>query len=173
LLKYRALVTEISCCCNDILMRYSDQVVCAKGCKGNCCRIHLSIPAVEAFHLGAALMSYPADRVRQIRARVGRMNTSGPCPLLDRAACTMYPHRLILCRTHGLPIQNRYRGKTYVGCCQKNFQQLFPIPRDARLDLDRINRQLARINRQFMIEYGDRHLIKERYSIGEALMLRI
>ena len=118
-------------------------------------------------------MSYPAGRAHQIRARASRMNASGPCPLLDRGACAMYPHRLILCRTHGLPVQNRYRGKTYVGCCQKNFQQVLPIPHDARLDLDRINSRLALINRQFMMEYGDRPRLKERYSIGEALMLQL
>lgn len=166
---YKALVADISQRCEDILDRYSDQIVCTKGCQGNCCRIHLSISAVEAFHLAAALKSQPPERVLTIRERAGETTPSGPCPLLDGAACRMYPDRLILCRTHGLPMQTHYRGHMSVGCCQKNFTQIAAIPADACIDLDQLNKRLAEINTIFLAGYRGRHALKERYLISEAL----
>jgi hypothetical protein len=83
----------------------------------------------------------------------------------------MYANRLLLCRTHGLPVRHRYRGKTSVGCCQKNFRQLPSIPADACIDLDRLNTRLAAINERFLSEYSGPHVLKERYRIAEALLL--
>lgn len=83
----------------------------------------------------------------------------------------MYADRLLLCRTHGLPVRHRYRGNTSVGCCPKNFRRLPSIPDNACIDLDRMNTRLAAINRRFLFEYGGQRLLKHRYRIGEALLL--
>lgn len=167
--EYKALVADISRRCDDITARYADQIVCTKGCHGNCCRIHLSIFPVEAFHLAAALEAQPAEIAQPIREQAHKTLPSGPCPLLAGAACRMYSDRLILCRTHGLPMQTRYRGSLSVGCCQKNFRKMSAIPDDACIDLDQLNKSLAAINHRFVSEYRCRYALKERYLIGEAL----
>lgn len=166
---YKRLLSAVDQRCDYILGRYGDQIVCASGCPGNCCRIHLSIAAVEAFHLASALKSQPREFLRQIRKRAVESTPSDPCPLLDRAACRMYPDRLILCRTHGLPMRTQYRGRISVGCCQKNFTQTAIIPADACIDLDPLNKRLAEVNQRFLTEYRGPNAVKERYLIGEAL----
>ncbi len=83
----------------------------------------------------------------------------------------MYASRLIICRTHGFPMATEYRGHRSVGCCQKNFQQLRPIPADALMDLNGLNRALAAANRMFVDECAGRLTLNRHYSIGEALRL--
>jgi len=83
----------------------------------------------------------------------------------------MYASRLIICRTHGLPMRNDYRGHRFIGFCQKNFRKLDPIPDDAVLDLGCLNNKLAAINRLFVNQFSDRMDLSPRLSIGEALLL--
>jgi hypothetical protein len=171
LIEYEMLVADIDQRCGEIIDRYGDQIRCARGCKGNCCRIHLSISAVEAYHLRVALRTYPDHRRSTIQASARRAAPTGPCPLLDQGACSMYADRLLMCRTHGLPLRHRYRGSSSVGCCQKNFRHLPSIPDDACIDLDRLNARLAAINRRFLSKYEGSHVLQDRYRIGEALLL--
>ena len=83
----------------------------------------------------------------------------------------MYASRLIICRTHGLPMRTEYRGKRTIGFCRKNFRKLDPIPNDAVIDLDGLNHHLAAVNQLFVNEYSDRIGSSPRFSIGEALLL--
>jgi hypothetical protein len=83
----------------------------------------------------------------------------------------MYDSRLIICRTHGLPMRNDYRGHRFVGFCQKNFRKLDPIPDDAVIDLDWLNNNLAAVNQLFVNECSDRIGLNPRFSIGEALLI--
>ena len=168
---YKRLLADINQRCSDIHIRYGQQIVCTPGCKGNCCRIHLSISAVESYCLSQALRLYPGRVVSRIRAKAHQAPPTGPCPLLDQGACILYPDRLLLCRTHGLPMRMQYRGRRSVGCCQKNFRHLPAIPADACIDLDRLNKRLSSINDHFLSEYGGPIGLKERYLIGEALQL--
>ena len=171
LIEYELLMADIDQRCREILDRFENQINCVRGCKGNCCRIHLSISAVEAFRLSVALGAYPRHRRTKIQASAARASTADPCPLLDQGACSMYADRLLLCRTHGLPMRHHYRGNPSVGCCQKNFRRQPSIPDDACIDLDRLNARLADINRRFLSEYRGSPPLRQRYLIGEALLL--
>ena len=109
--------------------------------------------------------------VRHIRQKAKLTSSFGPCPLLEEGACLMYASRLIICRTHGLPMRHEYRGNRFIGFCQKNFRKLDPIPDDAIIDLNCLNNNLAAVNRLFVNEFSDRIGLNQRFSIGEALLL--
>ena len=83
----------------------------------------------------------------------------------------MYAARLVICRTHGLPMGIEYRGNRSIGFCRKNFRKLDPIPDEAVLDLGWLNNNLAAINQSFVNEFSDRMDFSPRLSIGEALLL--
>ena len=83
----------------------------------------------------------------------------------------MYTSRLIICRTHGLPMAIEYRGKRSIGFCQKNFRKLDSVPDDAVFDLGWLNNNLTAINQMFINEFSDRMGLSPRLSIGEALLL--
>jgi len=83
----------------------------------------------------------------------------------------MYGSRLVICRTHGLPMLSEYRGIRSIGFCQKNFQNIDPIPEDAVIDLDRINHTLAAVNCMFMDELTAGMRLTDRLFIAKALLL--
>lgn len=168
---YRRLIDRVDHVCRQIQKAHAAQIACEKGCAGNCCRIYLSIFAVEAVSLAIALKKLPREMVCHIRQKARHTNSFGPCPLLEEGACLMYASRLIICRTHGLPMCTEYRGHRSIGYCRKNFRNLDPIPDDAVIDLDFLNKKLATVNRLFFNEYSGRIRLSARFSIGEALLL--
>ena len=167
---YFRLVDQVDFVCRRIQEGYAEQIVCEKGCAGNCCRIHLSVFPIEAISIAIASKKLSGDMLRHIRQKVSQAGSFGPCPLLEEGACLMYDSRLIICRTHGLPMSNEYRGHRFIGCCQKNFRKLDPIPDDAVIDLDWLNNQLAAVNRLFVNACSDLIGSSARFSIGEALL---
>ena len=168
---YHGLIDQVDIACRRIQAGYAGQIACEKGCVGNCCRIHLSVFPIEAVSLAMALKKLPRGLVRHIKQKASLANSFGPCPLLEDGACLMYASRLIICRTHGLPMRTEYRSQSTIGCCQKNFRKLDPIPDDAVIDLDDLNRKLAAVNQLFVNEYSDRIGSNQRFSIGGALLL--
>ena len=170
---YQELIERIDNACRHIQGRYADQIACRKGCAGNCCRIHLSIFAIEALALAHALQKLPRDLAQHIRKKAATTTGFGPCPLLENGACLMYASRLVICRTHGLPMRTEYRGRQSVGFCQKNFRTLKTVPDDAVMDLDKLNTELTALNRAFIETYRGPFELRERYKIGEALLLDV
>lgn len=168
---YRRLIDQVDTVCRRIQEGYAGQIACEKGCAGNCCRIHLSVFPIEAISLAIALKKLSREMVRHIRRKAGQANSFGPCPLLEERACLMYDSRLMICRTHGLPMRIEYRGHRSIGFCRKNFRKLDPIPDDAVIDLDCLNNNLRAVNRLFVNECSARTGLSSRFSIGEALLL--
>ena len=169
--EYQNLIKEVDRRCQRIIRRHRDQIACAKGCAGNCCRIHLSLFPVEAAALAMALGKLaPAERER-IQHKARRTNSFGPCPLLENGACLMYDARAIICRTHGLPMATEYRGWRSVGYCEKNFRNLSPIPEEDIMDLKRLNHSLAKVNQGFVRAAVPPMSRGHRFTIAEALLL--
>ena len=169
--KYYKLIDQVENICRWIQEEYPEQIACEKGCAGNCCRIHLSVFPIEAISLAVALKDLSREVVGHIRQKARRANSFGPCPLLEEGACLMYASRFIICRTHGLPMRNEYRGQQSIGFCRKNFRELDPIPEDAIIDLNRLNHNLATVNQLFVEEFSGSIRLSPRFSIGEALLL--
>ena len=166
---YQTLIAEVDRRCRQIRHKYAEHIACVKGCAGNCCRIHISILPVEAVSFARALQKLPREKVRHIQQKARRINTFGPCPLLEGGACLIYDSRAIICRTHGLPISSEYRGHRSIGFCQKNFQNLPSIPDDDVIDLAYLNGALATVNDRFVSEFADRLHPGKRFTIGDVL----
>ena len=169
---YRQLITEVDRRCRRISSRHSAHIACAKGCAGNCCRIHLSVYPVEALSLAMALQQLAPDIQDRIQHKARLTNSFGPCPLLEGGACLMYDARAVICRTHGLPLLSEYRGHRSVGFCGKNFKHLSPIPEEDIINLTRLNKTLAEINQRFVSEVNHPLLPGGRFTIGEALLMK-
>jgi Fe-S-cluster containining protein len=169
--KYQQLIARVDNTCRAIQESYADQIACQKGCAGNCCRIHLSVFPIEAVSLARALKKLPREMAQYIRDKARTIDSFSPCPLLEDGACLMYASRLVICRTHGLPMRSEYRGHRSIGFCQKNFQNLKPIPDEAVIDLNKLNAELAAVNRTFVNTYRGRVELHLSFTIGEALLL--
>jgi len=169
--RYRHFIQRLDKACQAIQDTYAADIACRKGCAGNCCRIHLSIFAVEAVALADTLKKLPPELYRQVREKATNATVYGPCPLLEEGACLMYASRLVICRTHGLPMRTEYRGHRSIGFCQKNFRNLNSIPDNAVIDLNKLNAELAALNRAFVDSCQGQAELRDRFTIGEALLL--
>ena len=165
------MITDVDRRCRRIVSRHKEHIACTKGCTGNCCRIHISVYPVEAVSLAVALQAQPSELRRRIQQRARQTSTFGPCPLLADGACQLYNVRAVICRTHGLPVSTEYRGHRTVGFCQKNFRYLSSIPADDVIDLTRLNKRLADINRRFLSQTEHRLPSAERYTMAESLLM--
>jgi len=168
---YRKWIAEVDRHCRGIVSRHKDQIACAKGCTGNCCRIHISVYPVEAVSLALSLQELSPQMRRRIQHRARHTNSFGPCPLLEDGACCMYTARAVICRTHGLPMLTEYRGHRSVGFCEKNFKGRFTIPEEDIIDLAQLNNTLAAINRQFGSKAAHRLPPGDRFTIAQALLM--
>jgi Fe-S-cluster containining protein len=170
---YRKWIADVDRRCRRIVSRHKDQIACAKGCAGNCCRILISVYPVEAVSLALSLQKLSPEMRRRIQHKACHTSSFGPCPLLEDGACRMYAARAIICRTHGLPMLTEYRGHRSVGFCGKNFRGLSPLPEEDIINLVQLNDTLAAINRRFVSEAAHRLPPGDRFTIAQALLMEL
>jgi len=168
---YQQLIADVDRRCRRIVSRHRDHIACTKGCAGNCCRILISVYPVEAVSMVIELQKLAPDLRRRIQHKAKHTNSFGPCPLIENGACLMYDARAVICRTHGLPMRTEYRGHRSIGFCEKNFQNLSPIPEEDVIDLAQLNNSLAAVNRRFVSEVGHRLPPGKRFTIAQALVM--
>jgi Fe-S-cluster containining protein len=123
--------------------RHGDDMQCRTGCS-DCCRVRLTITAVEATAILGEVARWPAARRRALAA-------TGPedrCAALDdRGRCRIYDARPIVCRSHGVPIRMRRGSLPVVEACPRNFTRTEPAP-DCVLDQETLSALTLAIDRQ-------------------------
>jgi hypothetical protein len=168
---YRQLVAKVDAhwTCGAALLGAG--LHCAPGCC-DCCRQHISVFPVEAVSIALAVEGLPGDAADTLRRRAARAPADGPCPLLDGdGRCALYAARPIICRTQGLPLLIAANGDVQVAFCPLNKMDDAPLPAGAVLDLERLNRILAAVNRLFVQAVMPE--APERIPIAAALEIRI
>ena len=131
------------------LARSPASFACSLGCE-RCCHQRISVFEVEAAPIRAALVELEREDP-ELRARLraqGRDEQDPRCALLVDGRCSVYAHRPLICRSHGLPIAvpdpERPAGPLRVDHCPLNFTSS-PPERPSVLVLDAVNRPLALI----------------------------
>lgn len=118
-----------------------DLAFTCEGCPDNCCDSYfLHHTYAEWAYMWQGVLNLPEERRKEIIQRsrewLDKCNTALEagerpqimCPLNDDGLCTLYHHRLLVCRTHGVPAaMTRPDGKSlhFPGCfrCQELVQQ--------------------------------------------------
>jgi hypothetical protein len=108
-----ALYAEMERCYAEVAARLGFS--CA-GCPDNCCDSYFQHHTyVEWAYLWEGLRALPAEELEEIQARAAwyiqqsermlRLNKrpDGMCPLNKSGLCSLYAHRFMICRLHGVP----------------------------------------------------------------------
>lgn len=155
-----------------------------RGCSDNCCDSYfLHHTYIEWTYLWCGINQLEAHRQEELFARareyvleaekaLGR--GSRPqlmCPLNEKGLCVIYAHRLMVCRTHGVPaVLTRPDGRRmeFPGCfrCQEKAALHAKAPQMERTGL---LQELARLENEFL--NNQRHLYpKVRLTIAEMVV---
>jgi hypothetical protein len=139
--------------------RYPGALACAPGC-ADCCRRELTVTAVEAAGIAAAVRALdPAARAELVR----RARGGDPCVALAAdGTCAVYDARPIVCRSHGVPIRyaeptpDGKRALPVLDACFKNFTDLAldTVEPGCVLDQHTLSVVLGALNAAFAEETG-------------------
>jgi len=159
-----------------------------KGCSDNCCDSYfLHHTYAEWSYLRVGFLLLPREKQQQIRERSqvyvlacerAKAREERPqvmCPLNKEGLCILYHHRLMVCRTHGVPASmTRPDGQTlrFPGCfrCQEKVEESgLSEEKLPRVERTGMLRELAMIEKDLFA--GKRHLYpKVRLTIAEMLV---
>lgn len=171
LTSYRQLVAKVDAQWVRSAGLLGGRLRCAPGCC-DCCRQHISVFPVEAVNIALAVDALPVEAADALRRRAARAPAAGPCPLLDAdGRCALYAVRPIICRTQGLPLLIATDTENQLAACPRNEVSGEPLPAEAVVDLERLNRILAAVNRLFVQTVMPR--APERIPIAAALEIRM
>jgi hypothetical protein len=155
-----------------------------KGCPDNCCDSYfLHHTYVEWSYLWAGFRQLPKQKQEELQSRAGKYITACEktlhygerpqvmCPLNENGLCLVYKHRLMVCRTHGVPaVIIRPDGKrlSFPGCfrCQEKVAGRSAPPYVRRTGM---LQELALLENDLL--EGKRHLFpKVKLTIAEMLV---
>lgn len=157
-----------------------------QGCPDNCCDSHfLHHTYSEWAYLYRGFLALPHERQETIlqraklylaecsRAETEKRRPQAMCPLNEGGLCLLYRHRLLVCRTHGVParlVRPDGQSLLFPGCFR--CQEVVAVRcQDAPPLVDRTPwlRRLALLEGEVL--HGKRHLLpKMRKTIAEMLL---
>lgn len=149
---YRTLISQIEALCGYIKNIHRDSIVCRAGCD-ECC-VNFTIGAGEYIALKEKIQALPECSGNKYRGR---------CFFLKDSLCSIYEHRPVICRTHGLPVRFKdENGSTSYSSCSRNSKII--MNETNTIDIDSINEKLAILN---MLALKANPSLKERYYLYE------
>ena len=185
---HAALVAKVDAFHTDVSRRRGDDLACRRGCDA-CCRVKLSVSAVEATAIAHRLSNLDAAARERLRNRLRQTQDEAPvcdesprCIMLeDDGACAVYEARPLVCRTQGLAL--RYPPRTFpedavlardgdgsdIVWCPLNFKNAPPEGRDV-LEAGRLDEMLVLVNLDHV--GGDREVALQRIPL-EQLVLQL
>ncbi len=119
--RYRELTAKVDAFFARVQARHANEMLCGSGCH-DCCRVALSVTAVEAAPIRAFLASASAATRARLAARASHPDPARCVALEDDGRCAIYDVRPLVCRSHGVPIRQREPGgAATVSTCFRNF----------------------------------------------------
>lgn len=149
---YYALRLEIDELSNKLSAEHHKHLECKKGCD-QCC-LNLNILPVEYY---AILNELTPDGIPEIETITDRED---PCTFLKDHACSLYPSRPVICRTHGLPMLflNDDGDDMELAYCELNFTNAEDVEftDENTYPEDTFMSKLYQINREFVKHFKDK-----------------
>lgn len=80
----------------------ADYLCCKKGCSACCEKGDYPLSESELKYLMQGYASLDNDSKIKIQENIKEIERGGVCPFLINKECSIYPHRPIICRVHGI-----------------------------------------------------------------------
>lgn len=159
---YRALVARVDAFWDKTAENVS--LACARGCSA-CCYVDLSVSRVEAdamlSHSWGELPEQAGKGERDDHPLFSALAGPKPCVFLNaRGLCAIYEARPLICRSHGIPVQEG----SLIDVCPLNEAAIDAAP----LNLGLLNTLLTAINAKYCQDTGQAN---ERVKLAQLAQL--
>ncbi len=160
---YKELRSTIDTVADTLSAIHKHHMKCKKGCD-LCCMDYAILP-IE-FHFIQNEINAEMNMGKTIKTS----GKSDGCIFLKNNSCTIYKHRPVICRTHGLPLL--YTNDDYeweLSTCELNFRK-YDYGRftpDNTFPQDKINSRLFMLNKKFITEFREK-----KYDEPERIPLK-
>lgn len=140
---YISLRDEIDLLAHRLQEQHHKHMHCKKAC--DLCCINFSILPIEFYHIKSQL------KKNEIQP-TGEQSSEEKCVFLQNHLCTIYQHRPIICRTHGLPLLylNSDTEEWELSACELNFNEFDDFDNTNTYPQDKFNSRLFMLNEQFL-----------------------
>ncbi|HEX5658231.1 MAG TPA: YkgJ family cysteine cluster protein [Polyangiales bacterium] len=169
--EYRALIAKVEAFTEATFQRRRSDFRCSEGCAA-CCHTWLTVSAVEADEVRAALAALPPEKRVDVRqrgqrelARAANEANDPRCAMLDAGdRCSIYDARPLVCRTQGHALRYpfglipsdaiaRRTDKGDLTWCPLNYDAAEPRAEDV-LDAERVDQILAVVAARHAVAHG-------------------
>jgi len=141
---YKNLLHFVDSQIAELTHYYGEEITCFKGCS-SCCKVPRSVLPLEADYLIENVQLDKESRDRVLK----NAGESENCAFLVDDICSIYQHRPIICRTHGLPLLYFFddRKQYSITHCDLNFKKWHgEFLAGTFLEMETINEKLRQIN---------------------------
>lgn len=171
--EYQDFIRNVDAKVEQLSKLHAGNMKCGKGC--DLCCMDFSVFPVEFYHIKEQMQRTNPAWLQKV---VGAPADSKRCVLLDDHACSIYPFRPYICRTHGFPLvyMNETGDEMELSFCDLNFTEVDDdyFEMDNVWEQDSLNSELFMINQRFLLQnpdlgFDDTTLIPLRDLIADAL----
>ena len=149
--KYKALVGKIVKHVDLLENTHKKHIMCKNGC--DMCCIDFSIFPIEYYYILNEIEN------EQVKPELEGKPKGDICTFLKNHSCTIYNHRPIMCRTHGLPLIYANDNDEYeLSACELNFTEFDfdDFTNENTLLQDKFNSKLFLLNREFIAHFKEK-----------------
>ena len=148
---YQDFIHNVDVKVEQLTKLHADNMKCGRGC--DLCCLDFSVFPVEFYYIKEQMKQTAPELLAQ-----GTLPASESkwCVLLKDRACSIYPLRPYICRTHGLPLvyMSETSDEMELSFCEENFTEVdddyFEI--DNVWEQDSLNSELFMINQRFLAQ---------------------
>ena len=162
---YNQLNKDIDALSLSLEKTHAKHINCKKGC--DLCCMAISVFPVE-FH------AIKTELEKSEMTILPKPKDPSRCRFLVDHSCTIYEHRPVICRTHGLPLvyMSMDTDEYELSLCELNFTEFDfeEFDEENTFPLDKINSRLYQINKQFVAGFeGGRYTEQDRISLSDLM----
>ena len=124
---YAEFIVELDKRLQGYFASFGESIHCVKGCSECCEKGAYPLSDIELEYLMQGFIQLPPVLKVQVQENIRNMVKGGQCPFLINHECSVYEHRPIICRVHGLAYFYK-EGKVKIPYCVnngKNFSDIY------------------------------------------------
>lgn len=152
--KYKEFLKDFDSRLENYFNQHESHIHCAAGCSSCCEKGDYPLSQLELEFLMQGYINLDNETKIKVQENIKSMAKGGKCPFLIDKKCSIYPHRPIICRVHGLAYLCR-DGKVKVPFCVNENKNYSDVYRNNEIVINPVTENLDTPNVLKEFDYGE------------------